>query len=181
MLLSTLFCNESKSQNNVAKLEAYRKKMGQVLNTNMWKVRSDSIYVYAFNFRIEVLRDKLGKTSVQKVGANDSLAYQVFLNYHLLKTIDYSFLGQGRKKFTVFIPVLVYFKNHNEQAVIKVNAALNAMYALYSKTHYDNEKEKDDYVGYRNGLESRENPNYEMGYSNLVYMPLSIVHLFMIQ
>ena len=105
----------------------------------------------------------------------------MFPSLNTIKTIDFSFLGNRKKKATVIIPVLVYFKNHNKDAVVKVDAALNAMHALYSKAAYDNEKEKYVDFSYREGAELRENPNYGLVYYKLIYMPLNTVHLYMIE
>ena len=71
-LILIFLIKDSKSQTGLDKFKAYEKEISKVLNTNSRAIRADSVYIYAFNFQVEVLFDKLGKTSVQKVSVNDS-------------------------------------------------------------------------------------------------------------
>ncbi|WP_157273939.1 hypothetical protein [Pedobacter sp. BAL39] len=99
----------------------------------------DSIQIYAFNFKIDIVRTDNRKNTVVKVTANDSLAYQMFPKYKGLLTSDCSFMRTGNKKFSIIIPILVFYKNHIDQPLIDMNAALNAAQSLYSPKKYNNQ------------------------------------------
>ena len=159
---------------------AFQKKIGKALKLEHSLIR-DSVLIYALNFQLNITRHQTDKTIVTSIAANDSLAYKLFPDYRKLSAIDYGFLGTGRKKFKVLIPVLVFYKNHKEKAKIDVDAALNATHALFSPGKYNNELDKYESMPYRYGLQTRLNPKYDEEFENMVFLPIYYIEILNIE
>jgi|GEM_PF-6740906 len=132
----------------------------------------DSVLIYVFNFKLDIIRNINGKTKVKHITVNDSLAYKLFPTYKKLYDIDYRHLGQKRQQFSVVVPVLIFYKNHNDNAMISMNAAVNAVYSLHSPIVYDNEKEKDQTPESRSGVQHSLYPNYGGELQDFVFLPI---------
>lgn len=167
------------AQNDKHKFTLYSKTMDRILSVEGGSVREDSVYLYAFNFQLELSKNSTGKLTAGKLSVNDSLAYKIFPKYNLMKAIDFSFLHANGRKFKVIIPVIVYFKNHKDKTMIDFDAALNATYSINMPTKTSNNNPVIP-LGDREFLEEKSSENF-LDFKNNIYMPLRVVHLFFIQ
>ena len=165
------------AQNDKHKFTLYSKTTSRILSVEPGSVREDSVYLYAFNFQLELSKNSAGKLTAGKLSVNDSMAYKIFPKYNLIKAIDFSFLHANRKKFKVIIPVIVYFKNHKDKTTIDFDAALNATYSINMPTKTSNDHPVIP-IGHREFLEEKSRENFS-DFRNNIYMPVIIVHLFM--
>lgn len=108
----------------------------------------DSVAIYTLNFELHIKKLN-GKTIVTNITANDSLAFTIFPMYTKLKTINFTRLMGAKNNIRLVIPILIYGNSYDKQqykdtdgnALINFNAALNAAFALYNPTKYNNLKE----------------------------------------
>ena len=178
-ILVLSIANQASAQNDEHKFRLYSKAINSVLSVEGGSVREDSVYLYAFNFQLELSENSAGKLIAGELNVNDSLAYKIFPKYNLIKAIDFSFLRVNRKKFKVIIPVIVYFKNQNEKTVIDFDAALNATYSINMPTKTSNNCPIIP-LGHREFLEEKSRENFQ-DFKNNIYMPVRVVHLFIIR
>ena len=177
LLLS--ICSQAYAQNDKQKFSLYSKTMDKILSVEVGSVKEDSIYLYAFNFQLELSESSAGKLIAGKLSTNDSLACKIFPKYSLIKAIDFSFLHANRKKFKVIIPVILYFKNHKEKTVIDFDAALDATYSINMPTKTSNGAPVIP-IGHREFLEEKSRENF-LDFRNNIYMPVRVVELIMIK
>ena len=138
----------------------------------------DSVFTYAFNFQLEAVRDDSNKVSIKSINCNDSLGFRLFPDYRKLASLDYSELQSYKKRFRILIPVIVFFKNHDENAKIRVDAALNFAFALYSPAPYNNEKEKEAYFQYRLNRHRRNDFGSAL---NTIFLPIHYIQIHRIE
>lgn len=72
-----------------------------------WKSTEDSTMIIGFSFKIKVEENEIGLSQATSITASDSIAYKLFPNYELLKTINYKLFLQNKKKAEFIIPVLI--------------------------------------------------------------------------
>lgn len=66
----------------------------------------DTTASYAFAFKLDIVK-KGSRTEVLNIVANDSLAYELIPSYRSLADISYSAIGEGKKRFSLIIPILI--------------------------------------------------------------------------
>lgn len=145
------------------------------------KQNIDSVTLFAFNFKLEIKRNKKGETKATHLTANDSLAYDLFPDYKKLMKLNYSEFGNGRSNFTLLIPVLLYSLNNQNNPVINLDKALNSAYALYSPSQFDNRKSANEYLGHLMKLEKDRDKNFEKTITEIIFLPLRTVQIFNLQ
>lgn len=95
----------------------------------------DSVEFYSFAIQLDV-KYKKGKGIVEKIGTNDSIAYQLYENFDFLKQLDYSSLLNGKKKATIIIPIgiiLAYTKKNTlKTPMIKAESLMSKLYKMYN-------------------------------------------------
>lgn len=119
------------------------------LKNNPKPLLKDSSMVYAFSFKINILKHKDGKSTAINISANDSTAYTLFPNYKLLYKINYSPLLGIDKKATLIIPLFIYTvksddikKQDQKKSLITMDAAINALYQTYTSVNSDEQTGK---------------------------------------
>lgn len=164
----------SQTKKNGSKEDAFYKQVKNSLKLDY--NFKDSVLVYAFNFKLEVVGNDKGKSKIINIIANDSLAYKMFPNYKGLYNADCTFINSRMGKFSIVIPILVFYKNHLDDPKIDMNAALNAAQSLYSTKQYNNERDSGQPFGYLfnanlqryNGVSKPE---------NVIFLPLRCVEI----
>lgn len=113
-------------------------------------VFKDSIAMYTFNFKIEIIKSKGNKTRIGKFIVSDTLLYQLFPSYKELYAIDYSSLLKGRNKINLVVPILVYnvsptgqnkYQKQDKQYLVNIETAMdiarNSLISLMSKNKFE--------------------------------------------
>ena len=108
----------------------------------------DSLIIYAVNFEVSITK-KNGKALVTTIEANDSLAFTILPSYKKLFDIDFNQLIGNRTNMRLIIPILMYgsspekmfYKDKDSNPLISLNAAVNAAYALYNPSKYNNNRD----------------------------------------
>lgn len=105
----------------------------------------DSPAIYALNFQISISK-KNNKAVVTAISANDNLAFSLFPSYKKILKIDFGPIMKNQKKINLIFPILVYgdspektkYTDEKGKALISLEAAAQAAYALYNPSKYHN-------------------------------------------
>lgn len=132
----------------------WERKINKVLaNDKSHAVIKDSVALYTFNVKLEIVKNKNGKTATSGMIASDDLFYKVFPNYKELNNIDYSSLLSIRKKVTLVIPVIIYntsatgtsqYNRQDKTALISLETAANTTAKAFS--FMNNTSPSQDYI-----------------------------------
>ena len=98
---------------------------------------------------LKSITKKNGKALVTTIEANDSLAFTILPSYKKLFDIDFNQLIGNRTNMRLIIPILMYgsspekmfYKDKDSNPLISLNAAVNAAYALYNPSKYNNNRD----------------------------------------
>lgn len=116
------------------------------LQNNLNSILKDSTSIYVLNFKIDIVMRNKDNAKAVSVVANDSLAYKIYPNYKALFTLNYRSICHGEKYVTMILPILIYRTNSKKvkysdadgNALINLQAAVNASYFLYSNDKFSN-------------------------------------------
>ncbi|MFC1225580.1 hypothetical protein ACFE6N_17355 [Pedobacter sp. BG31] len=136
--LTPLFSNAQKTSS----IPDWERKIHKVLaNDKSHAVIKDSIALYCFNVKLEIVKNKTGKPEIGRMVASDNLFYKIFPNYNELKTIDYRTLLGVKRQATLVIPVIIYntsktasskYNRQGEVALISLETAANTTARAFS-------------------------------------------------
>ena len=115
----------------------------------------DSLVMYALNFELSISKNNKG-TKITNIAANDSLAFNLFPSYKKFSAIDFSSLMGKKNKIRLIVPILIYgsslekimYKDKDGNPLISLNSAVNAAYALYNPSKYNNTKDSGLLLGH---------------------------------
>lgn len=89
--------------------------------------------MYAFNFKLKIVKSKNGGTRVRQLYVSDTLLHELFPDYKKLYDIDFSSLLKQRHAVNLVIPILVYnvsptgqseYHRQDGQPLVSINAAM---------------------------------------------------------
>ena len=96
-------------------------------------VLKDSIAMYAFNFKLKIVKSKGHGTTLKHLFVSDTLMHKLFPNYKEFYNIDFSALLRKRKEVNVVIPILVYsvspsgrsrYPRHDGDPLLSIESAM---------------------------------------------------------
>lgn len=148
----------AQTTDNEKQFSVIEKKIYRIfLYGNPGRVLKDSVSIYAINFRLTLEKKNDSQTTVSKIVVNDSLGYKLYPRYKELYDTNFIDLMGSDSHATLLIPILIYnatenkirYKDENYMALINMQAAINAAYALYSTTAYSNLSDANENLMYR--------------------------------
>ncbi len=71
------------------------------------KYLKDTNNIHMFAIKVNVLKDKKGKLSIQSIISNDTSAHLMFKDFNFLKKVNYNLFMENRLKATFVFPVSI--------------------------------------------------------------------------
>ncbi|MEJ7694656.1 hypothetical protein [Daejeonella sp.] len=107
ILLFTLL-KTAQSQDLESKIEFEKKRIENFFLDNIpYKTTKDSTMIYAFAYKITVLKNANGVLEQTSLTASDTVAFRIYPGYEFLKTINYDLFMKDRKAGIFIFPVLI--------------------------------------------------------------------------
>lgn len=113
-------------------------------------VFKDSIAMYAFDFKLKIVKTKDNGGKLKQLFVSDSLLYELFPNYQAFYNVDFSALLRKRNEVNVVIPILVYsvsptgqsrYQRQDGQPLVSVESAMEitekSFTSILSKNNFE--------------------------------------------